>query len=394
LAAVSHSGGPARIIAPAGSGKTRVLTERIRHLIVDRGYEPELVTAVAYNVLAAGQLRERTEGFSPTIRTLNSLGLDVCQRQPGRRFRVAEEREQREILAGLVTTRRKVNTDPLAPYLDALAAVRLGLMTPQQAERLYPDATGLPAVFPAYRERLEALDLLDFDDQIYRAIALLLADPDLRAEVRAGARTLLVDEFQDLTPAHLLLVRLVAGPAADVFGVGDDDQVIYGYAGADPGFLIDFPRYFPGAAAYDLEVNYRCPEAVVTAAGHLLSHNRRRIAKAIRPGPGASPDAGALQVRLAADTELGPATVDAVERWRKDGTDPSDIAVLTRVNSSLLAAQVLLTEAGIPCRGAVGPWLLDRAGTAAALAYLRIATDPAAIARADVRATVRRPSRR
>ncbi|MGH9041030.1 MAG: ATP-dependent helicase, partial [Acidimicrobiia bacterium] len=394
LAAVGHPGGPARIIAPAGSGKTRVLTERIRHLLTDRGYEPELVTAVAYNVLAAEQLRERTEGFRPTIRTLNSLGLHVCQLQPGRRFRVAEEREQREILAGLVTTRRKVNTDPLAPYLDALAAVRLGLCTPEQAERLYPDASGLPAVFPAYRERLDALDLLDFDEQIYRAIALLLADPELRAGVRAGARTLLVDEFQDLTPAHLLLVRLVAGPAADVFGVGDDDQVIYGYAGADPGFLIDFPRYFSGATAYDLEVNYRCPEAVVTAAGHLLSHNRRRIAKTIRPAAGAVADAGALEVRLVPDVELGPATVDVVERWRKDGTDPSDMAVLTRVNSSLLAAQVLLTEAGVPCRGAVGPWLLDRAGTAAALAYLRIASVPGSISRADVRATVRRPSRR
>ncbi len=394
LAAVAHPGGPARIIAPAGSGKTRVLTERIRHLLSDRGYEPELVTAVAYNVLAAEQLRERTEGFRPTIRTLNSLGLHVCQRQPDRRFRVAEEREQREILAGLVTTRRKVNTDPLAPYLDALAAVRLGLCTPEQAERLYPDATGLPAVFPAYRERLDALDLLDFDEQIYRAIILLLADPELRAGVRAGARTLLVDEFQDLTPAHLLLVRLVAGPAADVFGVGDDDQVIYGYAGADPGFLIDFPRYFPGAAAYDLEVNYRCPEAVVTAAGHLLSHNRRRIGKTIRPAADAAPDAGALEVRLLPDVELGPATVDVVKCWRKDGTDPADIAVLTRVNSSLLAAQVLLTEAGVPCRGAVSPWILERAGTAAALAYLRMATNPGAISRADVRATVRRPSRK
>ena len=408
VAAVGHSGGPARIIAPAGSGKTRVLTERIRHLLCDRGYEPELVTAVAYNVLAAEQLRERTEGFAPTIRTLNSLGLGVCQRQPNRRFRMAEEREQREILAGLVTTRRKVNTDPLAPYLDALSAVRLGLCTPERAERLYPDATGLAAVFPAYRDRLDALDLLDFDDQIYRAVSLLLGDADLRAGVRAGARTLLVDEFQDLTPAHLLLVRLVAGPAADVFGVGDDDQVIYGYAGADPGFLIDFPRYFPGAATYDLEVNYRCPATVVTAARNLLSHNRRRIPKVIQPRPrpderppGPEPGAGdgstlesSLEVRLVPAEELGPTTVELVQRWRKDGVDPSEMAVLTRVNSSLLAAQVLLTEAGIACRGAVGPWLLDRAGTAAALAYLRIATNPTVISRADVRATVRRPSRR
>src|SRR5579884_2411057 len=261
LAAVAHPGGPARIIAPAGSGKTRVLTERIRHLLLDRSYEPGLVTAVAYNVMAADQLRERTAGFRPTIRTLNSLGLNVCSRR--NQWRVAEEPFCRDVLSGLVKTARKVGTDPLAPYLDALATIRLGLVPPEKAEDLHPDAAGIAAAFPAYRQALHDAGRLDFDEQIYHAVELLLADPELRAEVRAEARTLLVDEFQDLTPAHLLLIRLIAGPAADVFGVGDDDQVIYGYAGADPGFLIDFAQYFPGAATYDLQVNYRCPPAVV-----------------------------------------------------------------------------------------------------------------------------------
>jgi len=394
LAAVAHPGGPARIIAPAGSGKTRVLTERIRHLLLDRGYEPGLVTAVAYNVLAAEQLRERTGGFRPTIRTLNSLGQAVCQRRGS--WRVAEEPVQREILSGLVKTRgqRRVNTDPLAPYLDALSAIRLGLVPPERAEDLYPDAAGVAAAFPVYRERLHAGGLLDFDEQIYLALELLLGDPQVRAEIRAEAKTLLVDEFQDLTPAHLLLIRLVAGPAADVFGVGDDDQVIYGYAGADPRFLIDFERFFPGAAAYELQVNYRCPPAIVAAAATLLTHNRRRIAKEIRPLPGRAGAPNDLEVRLAPAAELGPAAVDAVQQWAKDGVAHDDMAVLTRVNSSLLAVQVLLTEAGIPCRAAVGPWILDRAGTAAALAYLRMGTRPDRLAAADVRATVRRPSRR
>jgi DNA helicase II / ATP-dependent DNA helicase PcrA len=402
LAAVGHSGGPARIIAPAGSGKTRVLTERIRHLLLDRGYEPGLVTAVAYNVLAAEQLRERTAGFRPTIRTLNSLGLATCQRRGS--WRVAEEPVQREILAGLIKStgraktrgQRRVNTDPLAPYLDALSAIRLGLLPPERAEDLYPDAAGVAQVFPAYRAQLHAAGYLDFDEQIYLAVELLLADPKLRAEVRAEARTLLVDEFQDLTPAHLLLIRLVAGPAADVFGVGDDDQVIYGYAGADPGFLIDFGRYFPGAATYDLKVNYRCPPAVVAGARTLLGHNRRRLVKEIRPAPGrdGNENREALAVRLAPSDDLGPAAVEVVQEWAKEGVTYDDMAVLTRVNSSLLAVQVLLTEAGIPCRAAVGPWILERAGTAAILAYLRMAADPDRISRADVRATVRRPSRR
>ena len=391
LAAVAHGGGPARIIAPAGSGKTRVLTERIRHLLVDRAYEPGVVTAVAYNVMAAAQLRERTAGFTPTIRTLNSLGLNVCSRRGD--WRIAEEPFCRDVLSGLVKTTRKVGTDPLAPYLDALATIRLGLVPPEQAEDIHPDAAGIAAAFPAYRDALHSAGRLDFDEQIYKAIELLLTDADVRAEVRGEARTLLVDEFQDLTPAHLLLIRLIAGPAADVFGVGDDDQVIYGYAGADPGFLIDYRRYFPAAATYDLEINYRCPPAIVDAARTLLGHNRRRIEKTIRPGATlVSPDA--LTARAMTTDEMGPATVEAVQQWAKDGVQYSDMAVLTRVNSSLLPVQLLLDQADIPCRAAVGPWILERAGTAAALAYLRIAADPDRISRADLRATVRRPSRK
>ena len=392
LAAVAHAGGPARIIAPAGSGKTRVLTERIRHLLVDRGYEPGVVTAVAYNVMAAEQLRERTAGFQPTIRTLNSLGLNVCSRRGD--WRIAEEPFCREVLSGLVKTTRKVGTDPLAPYLDALATIRLGLVPPEKAEDLHPDAAGIAAAFPAYRDVLESAGRLDFDEQIYKAIELLLADADLRAEVRAEARTLLVDEFQDLTPAHLLLIRLIAGPAADVFGVGDDDQVIYGYAGADPGFLIDYRRYFPAAASYDLQINYRCAPAIVDAARTLLGHNRRRIDKTINPAQSAPARPDALVVRPVTTDEMGPGTVELVRQWSEEGVDFSDIAVLTRVNSTLLPVQLLLAEAGIPYRAAVGPWILERAGTAAALAYLRIAADPTRISRADLRATVRRPSRK
>ncbi|HVW32815.1 MAG TPA: ATP-dependent helicase, partial [Acidimicrobiia bacterium] len=450
LAAVAHPGGPARIIAPAGSGKTRVLTERIRHLLVDRGHEPQLVTAVAYNVMAADQLRERTEGFRPTIRTLNSLGLKVCSRR--NQWRIAEEPFCREVLSGLVKTARKVGTDPLAPYLDALATIRLGLVPPEQAEDIHPDAAGIAAAFPAYRDVLHSAGRLDFDEQIYLAVELLLSDPELRAEVRGEARTLLVDEFQDLTPAHLLLIRLIAGPAADVFGVGDDDQVIYGYAGADPDFLIDYAAYFPGAAAYDLKTNYRCPPAVVEGARTLLGHNRRRIPKEIHaarstpppavpaapggvsaplpaapippgaqpvapggvstavnasaaqpvapPGPPARPrdpaaeSGGGLVVRVTPGDEMGPAAVGLVQGWADAGVDYGDMAVLTRVNSSLLPVQLLLAQAGIPYRAAVGPWILERAGTAAALAYLRIAADPERVARADLRATVRRPSRK
>ncbi len=392
LAAVEHPGGPARIIAPAGSGKTRVLTERLRHLIADRGHEPDLLTAVAYNVKAADELRERTPTLRPTIRTLNSLGLSICS-MPGP-VRVIEEREVRNLVQSLVKIRRRTNADPVAPYLEALSAIRLGLLDPDAAESRYPDAAGVSVLFDQYRERLAASGAVDFDEQIYRAVELLLADPDVRARARAGCRTLLVDEFQDLTPAHVLLLRLLAGPAASVFGVGDDDQVIYGYAGADPGFLIDFDRWFPAAASYDLRVNYRCPPAVVRGAQTLLGYNRRRLPKHVSPAPGRADDPGALEVRPVEVDDLTVVARDQVAAWLAEGVAADDIAVLARVNAVLLPIQVLLSQSGIACSRAVGTELLGRTGIAAALAYLRIGVAPGDIAREDVAATVRRPSRK
>ena len=392
LAAVAHPGGPARIIAPAGSGKTRVLTERLRHLLADRNHEPDLLTAVAYNVKAADELRERTHGLRPTIRTLNSLGLFICQMAGP--VKVVEEREVRNIVQSLVKIPRKANADPVAPYLEALSAIRLGLLRPVEAETRFPDAAGVAVAFDGYRAALASRGAVDFDEQIYRAVELMLTDPDVRGRARAGCRTLLVDEFQDLTPAHVLLLRLLAGPAASVFGVGDDDQVIYGYAGADPGFLIHFERWFPGAATYDLKVNYRCPPAIVRGAQTLLGYNKRRLVKDVSAAPGRTEDDGALVVQPVPVDDLTRAARDRVVAWLDHDVEPHDIAVLARVNAVLLPIQVLLAQSGIPCSRAVGTEILSRTGIASALAYLRIGLAPADIAREDVAATVRRPSRK
>ncbi|MFP4311195.1 MAG: UvrD-helicase domain-containing protein, partial [Nitriliruptoraceae bacterium] len=282
LAAVTHAAGPARVIAPAGSGKTRVLTARLRHLLRDRQVEPELVTALAYNTRAAEELRERTVDLDASIRTLHSLALRICTL--AERRRVIDEREVRRILDRLVRTARIPNQDPYQPYLDGLAEVRLALRDPAEVEATRGDVDGFTEVFDRYRHVLTDEGLLDFDEQIYRALELLLTRPELRRTVQRWGTHLLVDEFQDLTPAYLLLVRLVAGPAQQVFAVGDDDQTIYSYAGATPEHLTAFDRWFPGAHHHALEVNYRCPPAVVTAAVHLLDHNRERVPKTIRSG--------------------------------------------------------------------------------------------------------------
>jgi DNA helicase II / ATP-dependent DNA helicase PcrA len=288
LAAVAHRCGPARVIAPAGSGKTRVLTARLRHLLRDRGVERELVTAVAYNTRAAAEMRDRTADLGRvSIRTLHSLALWICRME--REREIIDERQQRQLLDQLVRTARIPNQDPYQPYLEALAEVRLGLVDPATVEVQRGDVDDLPEVLAGYRAELDRRGWLDFDEQIYRALELLLTDPTIRQRAQRAGTHLLVDEFQDLTPAFLLLVRLVAGPSQQVFGVGDDDQTIYSYAGATPDHLVDFDRWFPGAAHHALEVNYRCPPGVVDAVTRLLSHNRHRVGKTIRAGTEVAP---------------------------------------------------------------------------------------------------------
>jgi DNA helicase II / ATP-dependent DNA helicase PcrA len=398
LAAVAHATGPARIIAPAGSGKTRVLTARLRHLIVDRGWERDAVLAVAYNKKAQQELDARCGDFAPRTRTLNSLGLAILTRARGRAPAVLEERELRRVVERLAPAqRRRVNTDPIGPYLEALGAIRLGLRDPEEVEGSRDDVPGLAGMWPGFRAELAERQAIDFDEQIYGAVEALLLDGALRAREQAACRHLLVDEFQDLTPAHVLLLRLLAAPGLDCFGVGDDDQVIYGHAGADPAFLIDYERLFPGAGDHPLEVNYRCPPAVVDAASHLLSYNHRRVAKVIRaapPDPGEQTQGPGFEIRCHAGGAGAAELAEVVTSWITAGHPPGSIAVLSRVNSMLLAPHVALVEAGVPVDSVVRPDLLGRTGLRAALAYLRIASAPEGqIDGADIAEILRRPSR-
>ncbi len=398
-AAVGHATGPARIIAPAGSGKTRVLTARMRHLLADRGYEPQLVTAVAYNTRAAGEMRHRLGGLAGgpggarNVRTFHSLGKRICDLE-GRRDLI-DEGQQRSILDRLVRTARIPNTDPFQAYLDALALVRLGLVDPLSAGLAF-EIDDFDDTFDSYRRELDRRNLIDFDEMIYRACILLLTRPDIRDQAATLATHLLVDEFQDLTPAFHLLTRLVAGPPLQVFGVGDDDQVIYGYAGADPDYLIDFAADFPGAGDHPLEVNYRCPPGVVDQVSTLLVHNRRRVDKQIRSGRtavigGGPGDAAVHGVEAGA---MAARTVAIIGDHLGSGAEPTDVAVLARVNATLLPVQVSLAIEGIPHTKVLDVGVLNRTGIRTALAYLRLGLDPERMQRNDVFETINRPARK
>jgi DNA helicase-2/ATP-dependent DNA helicase PcrA len=394
LAAVTHQTGTARIIAPAGSGKTRVLTERARHLIEVWNVPANAVCLVAFNKRAQTEISDRTRDLPGLqVRTLNSIALAVVNGTPPfaprtERVSTIDEPAVRRLLQRFVSTPRRRNTDPMAPWIEALSLVRLGLVDPTEAELRYGgDVDGLAMIFPQYQAALTRDRSVDFDGQIDRALSILLTDPAARRTAQRACRLLLVDEFQDLTPAHMLLVRLLAGPAGSVFAVGDDDQTIYGYNGADPGWLIDYARWFPGAGDHPLEVNYRCPADVVEIADRLLRHNRRRVPKTIR----ARPDAPGTW-RVADGADPVDESLAAVQHALDTGAAPADVAVLTRVNATLAPVQVALTRAGIGVSGGVGTEFADRTAVRAALAWLRLASGRA-FAPDDLSEALRRPSR-
>ncbi len=396
LGAVAHLAGPARVIAPAGSGKTRVLTERLHHLLGDRGWERDGVLALAYNKEAQLEMERRTSAFRPRVRTLNALGYRILADHRGKAPGLLDERDTRRLVESLLPGRRqhRANTDPIGPYLEALGTIRLGLQDPADVEASRDDVDGLAALFGPYRTHLADRGVVDFDEQIYGAIEALLTDGAFRRSMQQQHRHLLVDEFQDLTPAHVLLIRLLALPALDVYAVGDDDQVIYGHNSADPAFLIDYSRLFAGAAAHPLTVNYRCPVEVVEGARTLLGYNHRRVQKEIVAGPNADPIQGGLRVVEHGPDDAAQSTVAVVQGWLDEpGVEPSSVAVLARVNSLLLAPQVALAEAGVPLNSVLRPEVLERTGMRAALAYLRIGVAGTGIDQRDIVEIMRRPTR-
>ena len=391
LHAVDHGSGPARVIAPAGSGKTRTLTARLLELVDRRGYEPELVTALAYNNRAAAEMRGRIERPELQIRTFHSLGWAIVREaRPG--VALIDESQVRSTLDRLVSGRRQVNTDTIGPYIEALGEVRIGLRSPEEVEADRDDVPDLARIHRAYLDRLDRQNVADHDEQISGAIGALLRDPGLRTRWQRRCTHLLVDEFQDLTPAYLLLIRLLASPGLDVFGVGDDDQTIYGYAGADPEYLIGYDRLFPGASEYQLDVNYRCPPEVVESATYLLRNNVRRIDKAIAASR--EPDGSGFRMMEAADDRLGLEAAAIVTALLEEGAEPGDIAVLSRVNSALLPVHAALTEIGVPFQSPLGTSLLERTVLRAVLAWIRMAREPEQMSRRDLIEAVRRPHRR
>ena len=308
---------------PPGRARPPCSRPAFRHLVVERGYGAASVCALAYNRRAGAEMQDRL-GDLPARRAAQGPHAQLVRlrdRAPGpaRACGCIDEREIRNRIEPHLTLRFRANTDALRPVPRSArrGAARAALARARRAAArrrrgLRRDVRALPR-----RARARRRHRLRRADRGRDRGAAARARRCARA-LQRECRHLLVDEFQDLRPAHLLLVRLVAAPAYDVFGVGDDDQVIYGYSGADPGFLINFADYFPGAADHPLEVNYRCPPPVVDGARMLLAHNRRRVDKVMRAGARApTPTSPSRVAGRAADRArtIAPHATDLIEAW-------------------------------------------------------------------------------
>lgn len=372
--AATHGDGPARVLAAAGSGKTKTMVARIVTL-VRRGVPPRSILALAFNTEAATQLAERlgAVGVPSTRRvlvpgvvappdddgvhcaTFNAFGLRFQRDVLGQVPHVASDPgiEERLIRAAAHSSRdrRHDPSDPFAAHTTDAAWSLRGHLDGLRADLCAPSLQTSQQV-ERYRRAQETAGIQSFDDQVFATVEALLAHPRQRHAVQDLYRHVLVDEFQDVNPAQLALLDIVSRPWRDLFVVGDDDQLIYGWRSAHPDSILrfgeDLPRP-PLRGDYTLATNYRCSTAVVARSSRLIAHNTRRVAKTVHARPQAPQEA---VVFLAADS-LGQraaqvATFLAAERTRLS-VSWADLAVLCRYRSQLTRVAPLLRDHGVPC---------------------------------------------
>lgn len=389
LDAVRHVGGAARVLAPAGAGKTRVVTERLRTLVHAHGHSPLQIVAVAFNKAAAEEMAVRTGIKTMHFATLNSLGYSIVRGGNGfvksRRHdttfgtRLVDigDAQFRSLLTRIFFPKRKGNVDrqALLDCMNALARVRMEFVSPEVAGEEVELSTLNESTFQKFETEMLAAGMTDFPGQIYNALHVMLRDPVARYFNQLRAATLVVDEAQDLLPAHRALIDLLAGPATNIMFVGDMDQTIYEYNGADPASLRNLVDDLPDCARYQLVTNFRCPPYVVQQAGLLVREIEIREDVTISSHPQRTMNDNDIVMLATHPNREVPDTANHLASLLQSGVNPDDIAVLCRVNKLLLPMQIALVAKGIPATGLVASNLLHDADVRRTLALIRMASN-------------------
>ena len=400
--AVTHSGSPLLIIAGAGSGKTRVLTRRIAHLIATRRARPGEILAITFTNKAAAEMRERVAaligpvGERMWVSTFHSACVRILRREheaAGLRstFSIYDAADSTRLVT-LVVRELGIDSKRFTPkaFAHRISDLKNELVTPEDfAERAVtsnPFERHLVEVYRAYQARLGAANALDFDDLIMRAVRLLQTRPAVAEMYRRRFRHILVDEYQDTNHAQYVLVReLVGGPGTSGAGsplppgeltvVGDSDQSIYAFRGATIRNIEEFEKDYPTARTILLEQNYRSTQNILDAANAVIARNSGRREKRLFTESGA----GAPITGYVADSEHDEARWISAEIDRladEAGVRPRDVAVFYRTNAQSRALEEAFLRSGQPYKVVGGTRFYERREVKDAIAYLRAVDNP------------------
>ena len=383
--AATHGEGPMLILAGAGTGKTRVLTARIAWLVA-HGVDPASILAVTFTNKAAKEMRERVGGMvNPeqakqiTLSTFHALCVRMLRRHAHllgykENFSIFDESDQMGLMKKLAA-RIHDKENPLDPNLARNViskAKNFGIGEPDET------GTALGSLFSKYQDGLRTLTAMDFDDLLLNARLLLRDHPEAREEWRARYRHILVDEFQDTNKLQLELVSLLAGEERpNICVVGDDDQSIYGWRGAEASNLLEFERHFPDPEVIKLEQNYRSTDVILKVANRLIKNNSRRRGKNLWSD---SKEGEPVRILSAADdkteAEFIADEVQASGPLSSKARPWTDFAILYRMNAQSRQFEEMLRERRIPYRVVGGKSFFDRREVKDVVAYLGALLNP------------------
>lgn len=385
--AVLTTEGPLLVLAGAGSGKTRVITHRIAHLLEKR-VSPRAILAVTFTNKAASEMKERVvllagkAAQQVLVCTFHAFGAEVLRAELHRlgwpkKFAIADMGDQLAIVKRAMRERKIDDRafDARKVLVAISRAKNAGVVPEPLAEGLGDDYDLITAeVFPLYQLALKAQGAVDFDDLIVLPARLFREHPEVREKYLRRFHYLLVDEFQDTNFAQLELLRLLAGDRQNVCAVGDDDQCIYSWRGAEVKNILAFDSYFPGGKEVRLEQNYRSVGNVLGAANAVIEKNPVRKAKRMWTDQGGGPK---LQLVVAPSEEDEARFVARqIERHLAEGIPPDEIAVLYRTNGQSRPVEEALREKGIRYDLIGGSEFFDRRDVKDVIAYFKLLANP------------------
>jgi DNA helicase-2/ATP-dependent DNA helicase PcrA len=384
--AVSHYEGPLLILAAAGSGKTRVITRRVAYLL-RQGVKPYNILAITFTNKAAGEMRQRVETLVPRSRvwisTFHSLGARLL-RQYSERFNLNKnftiyDQTDRAHLVKAALDAANIDGSRFKPgrIESAISKAKNQLLTPERYASTAGDffTLAVARVYPLYEKKLRDASAVDFDDLLLWPALALRNDVELRAELDARFRFVLIDEYQDTNLAQYEIARGLSKDYPNLCVVGDPDQSIYKWRGADIRNILDFERDFPATRVITLPRNYRSTKAIVHAAGHLIRFNKQRKPKELVTENASGTPVTTLRYESGQEEAEGLATRirTAVE---KQGRAYRDFAVFLRMNALSRALESALVKARIPYQIVKGLAFFERKENRDVLAYLRLLLNP------------------